>query len=699
MNDIKISVIIPIYNTEKFLEETLDSVLNQTMIEDIEVLMLDDGSTDNSKYIIDKYAAEHDNFYAFHNKNMGSGCERNFGIKHAKGEYIHFLDSDDYIIPTAYEKLYELAKSDDYDFVMANATKFTENSNWKDVLYINTFRNIHEKITSTNIKEMPNLAYNACCWDKIIKRDFLLENDIYFPEMNVITQDIPFMIKLHCLAKSVGILDEYLFYWRHRPDSTSQTQQKSKIKNFNDRITVLNIMDEFMEKNSVDETIKEEAYLKRLNLDLRYYIIKINDYSPENQKIIMEKTSAMLKKIPEETMLKLNSYRQIIYRMIENKDMESLRDFATKEPYFKLNPEEIYNEIDEEYKDLIDIERDFIEEDLTANLKEVSIDEQNLNIYIKAHVPYLTNAEDEIEIKLFDTTNNKDYELINSLNNDNNLKANPLKPKLEETFHACEDKVYKFNIPYEEIKDLNGRYVISVLYKNKDFEHAKLLKISKRMQVFNIENMEIFSKFGFNRIYNLIITPDNGKSIKLKKIEILDNNENNIVPNFNKNINMFFESDSKIDSLILENIIYYDKIDYRTINLIENEDQCEFQLSIPFNDIFSLPIKKWEIKTKDNVRINIDEEYVYRDDKIKVNVKKKGNRTFIVCGYYHKLTEIEKLEKILKKERVKNKKLTDKNKKLKEKNKKLKEKNKKLTNVIYQYKSRKVIKIANKLHR
>ena len=162
---------------------------------------------------------------------------------------------------------------------------------------------------------------------------------------------------------------------------------------------------------------------------------------------------------------------------------------------------------------------------------------------------------------------------------------------------------------------------------------------------------------------------------------------------------MIFESDSRIDSLILENTVYFKEIGFEINNLIKKENPYKFQINIPINEIFSMPIKKWEIKTTDNIKINIDEEYTYRDDKIKINVKKKGNRIFITGRYYHKLTEIEKLEKTLKKERDKNKKLKEKNKKLTDKNKKLKERNKKLNNVIYQYKSRKVIKLVDKFHR
>ena len=94
---VKISVILPIYNVEDYLEETLDCLLNQTIISDIEVLMIDDGSTDNSRYIIEKFALDYENFHAYHKVNEGQGIARNYGLQFAKGEYVHFLDSDDYI--------------------------------------------------------------------------------------------------------------------------------------------------------------------------------------------------------------------------------------------------------------------------------------------------------------------------------------------------------------------------------------------------------------------------------------------------------------------------------------------------------------------------------------------------------------------------------------------------------------------------
>ena len=96
---LKISVIVPVYNAGFYLRDSLDSLLNQTMLEDIEVIMVDDGSNDNSRYIIEEYALDHENFFAYHKKKEGLTFARNFGMDLANGEYIAFLDADDYIPP------------------------------------------------------------------------------------------------------------------------------------------------------------------------------------------------------------------------------------------------------------------------------------------------------------------------------------------------------------------------------------------------------------------------------------------------------------------------------------------------------------------------------------------------------------------------------------------------------------------------
>lgn len=112
----KISVIVPIYNAELYLEECIHSVLNQTL-RDIELLLIDDGSTDGSFRICEEYSKKDNRVQVFRNKNVGQGLERNFGVKKAAGEYIAFLDSDDQYKEDALERLYQKAMETNADMV------------------------------------------------------------------------------------------------------------------------------------------------------------------------------------------------------------------------------------------------------------------------------------------------------------------------------------------------------------------------------------------------------------------------------------------------------------------------------------------------------------------------------------------------------------------------------------------------------
>ena len=119
-NNPVVSVIIPVYNVEKYLEECIDSVLAQTY-QNIEIILVDDGSTDSSGLICDRYAEKNTNISVIHQKNSGLSAARNSGLNKANGDYIYFLDSDDYISADAIEKLFSIAENDKSDIVFFDA--------------------------------------------------------------------------------------------------------------------------------------------------------------------------------------------------------------------------------------------------------------------------------------------------------------------------------------------------------------------------------------------------------------------------------------------------------------------------------------------------------------------------------------------------------------------------------------------------
>lgn len=329
----KISVIIPVHNTEKYLEKCLDSVLNQTF-EDIEVICIDDTSSDSSLDILREYEQKDPRIRVFVNEiNQGQGYTRNYGVGLARGEYINFMDSDDYIPPHTYEKYFNFIELNDVDFVVGNVCRFNENVILKDNLYEAAFKNIKEPIPSTHISKNPDLVYDSCPVNKLIKKSFLINNNIYFPENRIYYEDVFFTFTLHCLSSKIGVLNDELYFWRERADSSSTSQKLNQMKNFNDRITIINLIKNFMDENNVQKNIRDIEYFKWLEHDLTLFIDKINDYNSENYDEIIDEIINILEIVPQDIKDKLPFYRKIMYKMIENRDIKSLLDFSEKIDY------------------------------------------------------------------------------------------------------------------------------------------------------------------------------------------------------------------------------------------------------------------------------------------------------------------------------------------------------------------------------
>ena len=684
MSNIKISVIIPVYNTEEYLEETLESILNQTMIDDIEVLMLDDGSNDYSQYIIEKYAREYDNFHAFFNENMGSGCERNIGIKKARGEYIHLMDSDDLLQPRSYEILYDFAKSDDYDFVLGCAMKINKRSFYKEDLQSFTFKGVENEITSTNIKERPLLVYDTGVWNKIIKREYLIKNDIFFPDEKIMTQDLIFNLKLHCLTDKVGMIKEFVYFWRERDDSSSVTQQKSTIVNFRNRMRILNMQENLMNECDVDDNVREAEYLKWLNHDLRFYVRRIAVYPEEYRKEIVDKVNCILSLIPDNLKDNIISYRRIIYKMVENRDMESLLKIENLESDLPYHPE-LAKDLKEEYQDLIDFRKDAVNEDLITRFIYSEIEGDNLAIFVREHPKYIKNENpDFIEFKLVESKNS--FSIEDCLRNLETEEGISIKYEIKE------DDVYKLIIPYDDLKDLKGRYFIRTRYVNGDIKKEALIETRKGKNILNLKNKELITTQTTYKLLCLVLNDKRKEEIKISEINIINSSgnvreffkdtdnadainaeklENPLIESTldtDKTFNIIFESKMKIESLILEQRINF-KQRKINVNRLSDGPMYKYEINIPFEWLLRYSIQKWELKTEDNINITISNSVIYMNNTVKINFKNYKNKLHINAEYYSKNNELKKL--------------TLKNEKLKE--------------TVEAYKSRKVVKIADKL--
>ncbi len=198
---VKVSVIVPIYNSEKYLKKCIDSLVNQTL-SDMEFILINDGSTDSSDEIISKY--KDDRIKYFKRKNHGIGATRNFGIDHASGEFIGFLDSDDYVESDMFEKMYNECVNKNLDVVVCD--HYIENGSDCSVLKFIDFG-------VTNLENTPSLLLdiNLAPWNKLYSRK-IFNSDTYFPE-GVKYEDTPWVALMFSRASKIGKLNESLYHY------------------------------------------------------------------------------------------------------------------------------------------------------------------------------------------------------------------------------------------------------------------------------------------------------------------------------------------------------------------------------------------------------------------------------------------------------------------------------------------------------
>lgn len=225
MDNIKISVVIPVYNVEKYLSECIDSLINQTLKE-VEIICVDDGSTDNSPQILDEYAKKDTRIKVFHQENKGVSVARNDGIKKVQGEYLTFVDSDDWLELNALEVLYNTAKKRKSDVLLFSFYSYYPNKLEKNNRLV-PLKNIIKDSNTTFLESYKYILDTPMgTWAKLYKTNLIQDNEIKFPPNIQCSEDRPFYIQSCINAKNISVLDEPFYYYR-RDISQSLTQGNS----------------------------------------------------------------------------------------------------------------------------------------------------------------------------------------------------------------------------------------------------------------------------------------------------------------------------------------------------------------------------------------------------------------------------------------------------------------------------------------
>lgn len=221
----KVSIIIPVYNVEKYLEKCLDSAVSQTL-KDIEIICINDGSTDSSQEILNNYKKNYNNIKVINQENKGISSARNLGLNIAKGEYIYFLDSDDYINVKTMEICYKELKKNNLDIITFDAECFIDDEyndlEYNDIIAENYDRRIlnskvmngEEFFIYLNEKGM----YKCPVWLNLYKREFIENNKLYFYE-GIIHEDEVHTMKSYIKANRIKYINNKFFKRRIRNNS------------------------------------------------------------------------------------------------------------------------------------------------------------------------------------------------------------------------------------------------------------------------------------------------------------------------------------------------------------------------------------------------------------------------------------------------------------------------------------------------
>ncbi len=237
----KVSVVIPIYNVSKYIERCLLSVLNQTW-QDLEIILVNDCTPDNSMEIVERVIASYSCAQYIkilvHEKNRGLSAARNTGIMEATGEYLYFLDSDDYIPERSIELLAKEAERNLSDFVIGNY-EIAGNKRWAPPLSLDTgYYSGNAVILSHYIHD----KWYVMAWNKLVNRVFLQQNNLYFQE-GVVHEDDLWSFKLACTANSMSVVDAVSYFYFIQSDSIMRAPT---IRNLECRVLVLGYIYDFI---------------------------------------------------------------------------------------------------------------------------------------------------------------------------------------------------------------------------------------------------------------------------------------------------------------------------------------------------------------------------------------------------------------------------------------------------------------------
>lgn len=253
MSNPMISVIIPVYNVENCLAYCLDSILAQTF-GDFEVICINDGSTDNSLNILREYEKKDKRVHVISKENGGMSSARNRGLQAAQGKYISFIDSDDFITPDMFDRLYQRAEQAQADITICNLILYFEDTG-KYGYYRDEVLYYHLKNKVFTVEQAPKIVACIAVWDRLYLHSFLRECGVRFIE-GKIYEDVPFSVETALKAQRMALVPDHLYYYRKARDQSITGQESRRgVKHRSDFIEIHRYTQQMMRDGDYSDAV------------------------------------------------------------------------------------------------------------------------------------------------------------------------------------------------------------------------------------------------------------------------------------------------------------------------------------------------------------------------------------------------------------------------------------------------------------
>jgi CDP-glycerol glycerophosphotransferase len=324
----RLSVVVPIYNVERYLDECLASLATQTMT-DLEVVMVDDGSTDGSAEIAREWEAKDSRFRLVRKQNGGLGPARNTGMEHIDpdSEFLAFVDSDDTLPPTAYELMLETLDRTGSDFVAGNVLRFRSVGYTQSPVHRRPFAKTR---LATHISEFQPLTTDRTAWNKVYRRSFWSRHNLLYP--GILYEDAPVSIPLHYLAEKVDVLAEPIYHWREREvGARSITQNRTDPKGLIDRVASIGMVRAFLveQVEKQPDRARFERFLRdydrnSLVEEIPLFFRALPEGDEEYRTAFLDHVGRMIEKIGPDAMNALPQPMRLKYYLTAKRRMDDL---------------------------------------------------------------------------------------------------------------------------------------------------------------------------------------------------------------------------------------------------------------------------------------------------------------------------------------------------------------------------------------